>query len=134
MKPQLPNHLAVEPNNAKESTSQPSSPNWTVDTARDIASAINNGAFAVLLTAAILLYFARGFVKRAVDSYEDLMKTLKVSVENNSRVIDRIADSQTRMVDILGDFRHSPYGYKIIQELERQAKELRDINEGKAKE
>lgn len=125
--------VVVDVSDTRQVEVVPSTPGY-LETFRDVSNAINNGAFAVLLTAFIILWFARGFVKRAVDSYEELMVTLKRSVENNSKVIDRIADSQTRMVDILGDFKHSPYGYKIIQELEKQAGELREINESKRKD
>jgi hypothetical protein len=98
---------------------------------REVASAVNNGAFAVILVLAVVIWYTKSFFRRAVDSYGELMLTLKKSVENNSKAIDRMADSQTRMVDILSDFKHSPYGMRIISELERQARELNELNNSK---
>src|SRR4028119_346544 len=113
-----------------EVNTNPTEPFWSnPHTYHEISQALNNGAFAVIVMAMICVYFTRNFFRKAVDSYGDLMATLKKSVENNSRAIDRMADSQTRIVDILADFRHSPYGASILKELERQAKELRDIND-----
>jgi hypothetical protein len=103
-------------------------PRVSQDIYHEIASAVNQGAFAVIVVSFVVVWFTRNFFKKAVDSYGELMGTLKQSVANNSKAIDRMADAQTRLADIMFEFKHSPYGERIIRELEKQANELRHLN------
>lgn len=105
------------------------SPGWSsYDTYREIATTINNGAFAVLVMAVMIGWLTRRYFVEAVDSYKRLLATLEKSVNNNVKAIDKIADSQERIVDILREFKNSPYAARIVGELTNQIEELRKLD------
>jgi len=90
------------------------------DLYHEVATVLNNGAFAVLVAFCVILWVARGFITKVTNSQAELLDTLQKSVRNNTAALDSMQRNNQRVVDLLVEFRHSAYVTKLIEELKRR--------------